>query len=96
VSIYDGFTDTVAWEASTGDDAQISGRRAFAPAIQIPAQVASKTVRLDGDRVADRVVKTYPQHDVAVGDRLDGAEILQVVRATAGGVVRFWVCYGKL
>lgn len=67
----------VEWRRREGDP-KIPGGEQYAAPVEVRARVAAKRLRIDGDKVALRVIWVSPEHDVQPGDLLDGAEVLSV------------------
>lgn len=93
--MYDTIRDSVVWERSIGD-AEVPGLPTLADPVTIPARIVESLQDTGNDVVSDIQFTVFPEHEVQSRDRIDGAEILNVVAARDGaGNVKWRTCYGK-
>jgi hypothetical protein len=92
---YAEMRETVEWEKSQGVS-EYPGMGTFDAAIEIAARKDQSIVAIAEDRVSNVTFTVAPKHRVTVGDRIDGAEIIEVssVKDHLGKVIR-WIAYGK-
>lgn len=92
---YDELQERLSWEVSTSEP-EIPGLRTYAAAQVIPGRKDQRVITLPEDRLSNVTFTMPPQHQPHAGDRIDGAEILEVssVKDVQGTVLR-WIAYGK-
>lgn len=92
---YDELQGRIQWEISLGEP-ELPGLRSYAAAVTIPGRKDQQVLTLPEDRVSNVAFTLPRQHEPHVGDRLDGAEVLEVgsIKDVQGTVIR-WVAYAK-
>lgn len=96
MKFYDELQEVISWETMTGGEPEIPGLRLFADARQIPGRKDEQVVTLAEDRLSNVTFTLPPQYEPHRGDRLDGADVLEVstVKDVSGTVLR-WVAFAK-
>lgn len=85
----------VQWEGSIADP-EIPGRRTYIAATTILARKFGRITDLGGDRVSNLTVYVGPEATVKVNDRLDGANVIEVIERLAPDGTRIgWKCYAR-
>lgn len=87
--------ERISWERSTAEP-EIPGVRTYQAAQVIPGRQDRRVTTFTEDRVSNVTFTLPPEYEPHAGDRLDGAEVLEVtnVKDVQGSVLR-WVAYAK-
>lgn len=95
MSLYPEMHDTVSWEVMTGEG-EIPGLPTFAAAVNILGRKDERITTISEDKVSNVIFTLQPQHQPHAGDRLDGAEVLEVeVVKDVQSKVHRWVAYAR-
>lgn len=92
---YDELQDTLSWEVLTGAG-EYAGLSSYAAAVEIPGRKQEEVVTFTEDRVSQITFTLRPQDEPNVGDKLDGAEVIEkAVAKDVRGKVHRWIAYAK-
>lgn len=92
---YDEMHEAISWEVSIAEP-EIPGLRQYYPAQVVPGRKDLQVTTLSEDRVSNVTFTLPPFHQPNAGDRMDGAEVMEVTstKDVFGKTLR-WVAYAK-